>query len=161
MNEKFIIGSTALKHWYSDYPNEPKDIDYVVNIASMWSKEEGVEYLENDILYVNQHKYVKDGYLTVNALYTLKASHLICRDVNWDKHMWQFQWMKKKGCKLDVDLFYQLYEYWKDLYGNKRSDLDMSAEEFFDNTLSNDYSHDWLHTLIQNPPTYTLSLIHI
>jgi len=153
----YIIGSTALRHHYPDFPREPKDLDYLVNIKSMWTKEEGVEYLENDVLwnYLGDDKYVSP-----NLLYTLKMSHVIGWDINWDKHVFDIQFLKKKGCELNRELFYELYDYWNTIHKpNKRSDLDMTAEDFFDNALKSGYSHDWLHTLLNPFPTYNKVLI--
>jgi hypothetical protein len=70
--------------------------------------------------------------------------------------MFDVQFLNKKGCKLNMDLFNDLYKFWNTIHGkDKRSNLDMTANEFFDNAVKCSYSHDWLHTLIQNPPTYT------
>lgn len=157
-----IIGSTAIKYWFPDFKREPKDTDIVTNEDS-WIKdyfqENGrkVELLENPILL----KYHRDFnvYLSPNMLYTLKVSHLFW-DINWDKHLWDATFLKSKGCKLQLDLFYELYDYWNEYHGkNKRSDLKMSAEDFFDNAIKCPYEHDDLHTLIKNPPTFTKILV--
>ena len=155
----FIIGSTAVKYFFPDFPPTPKDVDYIVSDKKMWTNSPGIEYLENDELWWNQEKYsVSDGknnYLLPDILYTLKISHIFW-DINWDKHTWDIVWLQKKVCKLDRDLFYKLYYYWEITHGkNKRSNLKMSAEDFFDNALKSEYSHDWLHTILQEIPTYT------
>lgn len=147
-----LIGSTAIKYWFPDFPREPKDIDYIVGYGEDCSREYfadiKVEYLRNDILCD-----LKSEVLEPNLLYTLKASHLIGWDINFEKHMWDFQFLKKKGCKLDLELFYKLYNYWNQTKDkNKRSDLDMSAEEFFDNAIKT--PHDYYHTLLNPSPTY-------
>lgn len=143
-----LIGSTAIKHWFPDFPREPKDKDFAVNKKTSSDKE--TEYLYNPVLF----NWVKDGICSPNQLYTLKISHLFW-DINWEKHMWDVQWLKEKGCKLNLPLFYELYEFWNEYHGkNKRSKLDMSSEQFFDNAITCPHSHDWLHTLLNNPPTY-------
>ena len=57
-----IIGSSALKHYYSDFPREPKDLDYAVvdeQQSILGNKEyKTVEYLKNPIIL----KYQKEGY---------------------------------------------------------------------------------------------------
>lgn len=148
-----IIGSTAIKHHFSDFNRAPKDLDYAV--SSPIKKENGTEFLINPILCEVQN----EGYLIPDLLYTLKISHLFW-DINWSKHMYDVQFLKSKGCKLNKDLFYKLYDYWGVLHGkNKRSDLKMSSEDFFDNAIKSKYEHDYLHTLIKNPPTFKKILI--
>ncbi len=149
-----LIGSTALKHYFPDFPRKPKDKDYVVDKRMKSGR--SVEYLVNPIIY---ELYEGKDIIGLNDLYTLKISHLFW-DINWSKHMFDVQWMKDKGCQINLDLFYRLYNYWNEYHGkNKRSDLKMSAEDFFDNALKCDYSHDYLHTLLNPVPTYTKILI--
>lgn len=149
-----LIGSSALKHWFPDFPRNPKDTDYLVNIKSMWDNVPGkIEYHENDILWNSD--LVKGKILEPDVLYTLKISHVIGWDIFWEKHMFDIQFLNKKGCKLNKELFYKLYEYWNKIHGiNKRSDLEMSANEFFNNAVKCEYEHDWLHTLLNPSPTF-------
>lgn len=145
-----IIGSTAIKYWFPDFPRNPKDIDIVKNskFNDYFSLDLKREYLENPILL----KYCKNqDFLDVNSLYTLKISHSFwdLKNGSWEKHMWDLQWLKEKGCKFIPELFYKLYEYWNTIHGvNKRSKLDMSAEEFFDNVVNFPIEHDELHELL-------------
>lgn len=152
MNNKILIGSAAIKHWFSDFTREPKDIDYIGK-KPKWTPNLGdkkVEYLKNVIFDNYEHSIILP-----NDLLTLKMSHLFW-DVNWDKHMYDVQFLLKKGCKLDIDLFYKLYDYWNTIHTpNTRSKLDMSASDFFDNAIKCEYNHDFLHTLLITPPTYT------
>ena len=142
-----LIGSKAIKHHFPDFPRDPKDEDYAVTTKTHNSTIE-CEYLINPIIGG------LEGIADPNTLYTLKISHLVGWDINWDKHMFDVQFLKKKGCTIDKDLFYRLYDYWNTLHiPNKRSDLDMSAEEFFDNALKT--PHDYYHTLLNPVPTYT------
>jgi len=154
-----LIGSKAIKHWFPDFPREPKDTDYVFEDNTKGFHLKGipgkVEYLWNPILF----KYNKGEICTPDNLYTLKMSHLFW-NVNFDKHEWDATWLRRKGCKLNKELFDKLYTFSNVLHGeNKRSDLKMSAVDFFDNALKCEYSHDWLHTLLQPTPTYTKVLI--
>ncbi len=153
----FLIGSTAIRHWFPDFPREPKDVDYAVKDKMKSGRD--TEFLLNpvfcDFVWYRHMFDSTSGLPTPDELYTLKVSHLFW-DINWEKHMWDVQWLKKRGCSLIPSLFFRLYEYWNTVHEpNKRSKLDMSADEFFDNAVSCPYDHDWLHTLIQNPPTYT------
>ena len=145
-----IIGSTALKHWFPDFPRNPKDLDV---IGTKYASEEKIEFLKNPVL-LNYCSY--RGFLEPNDLYTLKMSHAVGWNINWDKHVFDIQFLKKKGCVINKELFNLLYNYWGDLHGiNKRSDLDMSSEDFFNNALKLEHFHDFLHTLINEVPTFT------
>src|SRR6188768_1330935 len=101
-----LIGSHAIKHWFPDFKRIPKDIDYVV-LKERKNSIKGVEYLVNPILI----EYYKEEIAEPNTLYTLKMSHIFW-DINWSKHLYDLQFLKDKGCILDKELFYKLYEYW-------------------------------------------------
>ena len=87
-------------------------------------------------------------------------SHLFF-DNRWDKHMWDVQFLLGKGCKYNVDIMMELYEYWKPSYPrHRRSDLDMDKEQFFTNAINYDENeHDYLHTLINPEPLYQKILV--
>lgn len=140
-----LIGSSAIKHHFPDFRRVPKDVDYAVS-TKMESKK-GLEYLYNPII-GNE-----DGIASPNLIYTLKISHVIGWDIKWERHMFDIQFLKQKGCKIDMNLFNKLYEFWNIHHGhNRRSDLDMSAEDFFNNALKT--PHDYFHTLLNPSPTY-------
>ncbi len=163
-----IIGSSAILHWFPDFPRKPKDIDI---IKGMYIKEYNsnikIEWLENKVL---QNYFTKPIEIcTPNELYTLKISHIFWKLENnsWDKHMWDIQWLKDKSCKLIPELFKTLYDYWNTIHGkNKRSNLEMSGKDFFDNAIKFPIEHDYLHELLikheyfkgQEKPTYSLIL---
>lgn len=148
-----IIGSTAIKHWYKDFKREPKDLD----IATLGKSGRfgNVEFLENPVLL----KCYSGDYLEPNGLATLKASHLMW-NINWDKHQYDLQFLLKKGCVIDSNVFKLLYEYWnKALWVNKRSNLSMSKDEFFDNAINyDDNEHDSMHEIINPYPIYKMIL---
>jgi hypothetical protein len=158
-----ITGSSSIKFWFPDFPRGPKDLDIVVRNKNEEVSVESdlrVEKLENPVLldYLDEIEY-KETYLSPDILYTLKLSHMFW-DLNWEKHNWDQIWLQKKGCQINMELFYRLYDYWNEFHGkNKRSDLKMSAEDFFDNALKCEYNHDDLHTILNPIPTYTKVLI--
>lgn len=156
-----LIGSRAIKHWFPDFPREPKDTDYAVLETPKCTPSEEmvgkVEYLINPVIGVMK------GVALPDVLYTLKMSHLFW-DVNWEKHLWDLHFLKKKGCGLNRPLFDKLYHYFNELHGkNKRSDLKMTASDFFNNALTFPIEHDELHKILithpyfegQLQPTYT------
>lgn len=154
-----IIGSSAIKHWYPEFPREPKDIDVVIEGDTLRSYEhgQGVEFLVNPVILERYaHRFTYTNYLEPDDILTLKASHLVY-DINWEKHMYDVQWLLKKGHKVNHLLFWKLYLYWETVHGkNKRSDLKMSKEDFFDNNVNyNESEHDITHTYLNPVPIYT------
>ena len=156
--DKILIGSKAIKHWYSDFSREPKDIDYAVLNNDVYKTVKGIEYLPNPIL-IDLYQGSNKSVLEPNHLLTLKASHL-CWNINWAKHMYDVQFLLKKGHVIDKDLFFNLYHFWNKYHSkNKRSDLKMTKEEFFTNAINYDTcEHDDLHKIINPVPMYTLVL---
>ena len=97
-----IIGSTAIKHYFPDFPREPKDLDFAVMPGEKFEKKGGVEYLENSVI----HKYQDQGYLKPELMISLKASHMFW-DNNWDKHLFDIQFLLKKGYKTYLSTHYK------------------------------------------------------
>jgi hypothetical protein len=141
-----LIGSKAAKHWFPDFPREGKDTDYAVDTPMAGNK--NLEYIVIPPIVV-----LSEEIATPDTLYTLKASHLFW-DVLWEKHVFDLLWLQGKGCRINEPLFWELYNFWISVRGAlKRSDLSMSASDFFNNAL-NTYDHDALHELINPYPTY-------
>ena len=159
--KKVLIGSSAIKHYYPDFPRTPKDIDYAV--STKMDRDGKIEYLYNPIIVdevINKHpaQILLDGdYLpTLNDLLTLKASHL-CWDINWEKHLFDACFLIKKGAKINKELFHKLFDFWESYHGKRKSsDLSMTADDFFDNAINgkDGLDHDFMHTLIKDIPTY-------
>lgn len=121
-----VIGSTAIKHHFPDFNREPKDLDLITFEFTDYSRFkplcEKVEYLKNKIIsdrYYNKEEFEKDPFkqyiISPNDLLTLKVSH-ICWDIDCIKHLWDIQFLLKKGCKIDYELFKKLFEYWNTYY---------------------------------------------
>lgn len=164
---RILIGSGAIKWWYPDFPREPKDTDYIITNQTYNTKvnivgDNKTELLLNPIIWnlykdkFNKEAAISTIVLSPEHLLTLKASHL-CWDLNWEKHMYDTQWLLKKGLKIDLELFWQLYNYWNEYHSqNKRSDLKMSKNEFFTNAINYDtLEHDEMHKILNPIPIYT------
>ena len=147
-----IIGSTALKHHFPDFNREPKDLDLIVEDSSIYPKSREIEYLENPVLL----KYECCGYITPNMLLSLKISHMFW-DFNWNKHLYDIQFLLKKGCTYDLKIINEFIEYWKEVKPKiRRSDLVLNKEDFFTNAVNEDTDqHDFLHTILADIPAYT------
>lgn len=159
-----IIGSSAIKHWFPDFLREPKDIDiihYGLSSEDQWSMQ---KFFSKQLEFSNwgdfkpfpETHYPDNIYLEPSLLLTLKASHL-CWNINWEKHMFDVQFLLKKGCKIQLELFWELYNHWNVYHSkNKRSDLKMSKNEFFTNAVNYDVlEHDDLHKILNPVPIYT------
>ena len=147
-----IIGSTALKHHYPDFKREPKDLDIAIPTEKGYRNMKGIEYLYNPIIFEYQY----EGYLRPELLLSLKISHLFW-NTNWEKHIFDIQFLLNKGIKYDLNLINKLIEFWK-VYLPKirRSNLVLSKEEFFTNGVNEDTEqHDYIHTILNPIPTYT------
>lgn len=152
MNE-LIIGSSAIKYYYPDFKREPKDIDIAVLNQR---KREGIkEYLVNPVIL----KYQNDGYLDPNLLLSLKISHLFW-NINWEKHLFDVQFLLSKNCTYNIDLIIELRSFWDSFLPKiRRSNLEMNKEDFFKNKVNETTDqHDYLHTLLADIPAYTLLL---
>jgi len=153
-----IIGSHAMRHHFPDFPRDPKDLDIAVEDSQEFKSSKGLEYLHNPLLF----KWVPEGskYISSDLLLSLKMSHLFF-DINWDKHMWDVQFLLKKGCQYNMDIIEELYTFWKEFHPrHRRSNLNMSKEDFFTNNINyNDGEHDNLHTFINPDPLYKRILV--
>lgn len=165
LTNALIIGSTAMKYWYPEFKRNPKDLDLAVESKGELKNGDGVEYLPNPILFKEKwkkywHK-AEDGknYLTPQGLLNLKVSHLRW-DINFDKHLFDQNFLRQKGLETDYEFVRELVEFWDEhLPTVRRSKLDMSKEDFFTNAVNYDHlEHDQIHLLIDPIPMYTLLL---
>lgn len=145
-----IIGSTAIKHWYPDFNREPNDLDIVVHQKQKNTK--GIEYHLNPVLLQVE----KEKYITPNNMLTLKVSHLFW-DNNWEKHIWDVQFLLQKGAVFNYSLYRRFREYWEQVLPKvRRSNLEMTKEDFFTNSVNEDIDeHDNLHYLLSSEPMFT------
>lgn len=121
-----LIGSSAIKHWFPDFPREPKDIDYATSTESN-SYQQGVEHLYNPIL----HKHFSENILNPSALLTLKMSHLFWEH-GFQKHLWDVNFLLSKGFKYDEDLLTELRVFFEEYLPKvRRSKLEMTKFEKF------------------------------
>lgn len=147
---KILIGSHALNK-YIENGRVPKDTDYAVDDAKAKSSEPGVEYLYNPVLF----EYETSDVISASNLLNLKISHLFF-DINWEKHMWDVQSLLKKGYELNPDQIQHFFSFFEEhLPKVRRSDLEMTKEDFFTNSVNYDVcEHDELHALLADTPAY-------
>lgn len=133
MKDKIIIGSTAIKHHFPEFPREPSDLDYAVKSKKGFKTSKAIEYLENPILFAHTTNEI----LNPDELLTLKMSH-ICYDIKWDKHMFDIHFLIDNGAQKIESLYNDLVKYWEEYHPyNRRSDLTLEKDDFFDNNINN------------------------
>lgn len=153
--KQILIGSECLNYWYPDFPRIPKDIDYAVDEECKSGF--GVEYLYNPVLF-KYTSFAEDMSVTTleaGLLLSLKISHLFW-NINWDKHMWDVQFLLSKGCQYNLEYIKEQIEFWnKYLPKVHRSDLKMTKDSFFNNAVNKDTDeHDLLHAKLVDYPAY-------
>lgn len=144
---KILIGSHAIKHWFSDFPREPKDIDY---ICPEPSKEKGVEHHWNKS-FECFYDIFNDAKMNVASpwfLYTLKVSHSFF-DVHWGKTLRDIVFLQSKGYNAcDEEMFVSFYAEWELKHGKKRAFLAEKNEDFFKTNVKRKYVHDSIHEAV-------------
>lgn len=151
-----ITGSTAIKHWIPSF-RSPTDKDVIVPLGTITSK--GIDAIQLPLDIIKQIPN-KDGYLTMDALVTLKMSHMGW-DIKWNKHKKDVIFLKKNGANVIPELYNDLVTFWKTEHQNKPYlSLYKTKAEFFDDYVPHVYDHDYLHELIAHPnvPIYTKCL---
>jgi hypothetical protein len=150
--KELLIGSMAIRESFPDFPRQPKDIDFAISEDKGRRENTNIEYLYNPVIF----KYQDYGTLKPDLLLSLKISHLFW-DINWEKHLFDVQFLLSKGCKYNLNLISELRSFWEShLPKIRRSRLSMSKDSFFKNAVNEDTEqHDYLHTLLNPIPMYT------
>lgn len=143
-----IIGSTAAYHWFPD-ARKPFDIDLLTpaKISTSDSKECFVDSqwheVAEEIIKVNTDPVFADP----DILFTLKVSHAHW-NVKWDKTMYDIEFLKRKGAKLNYRLYHMLVKVWETVHGAKRVNMNQPMSEFFKDAVQREYDHERLHELV-------------
>lgn len=143
-----IIGSTATYHWFPDY-RQPKDID-ILTPAEIRTSNSQICFVDAQwhdaaefLIEQNKDKVFADP----DTLFTLKVSHAHW-NVKWDKTMWDIEFLKRKGCKLNTELYKKLFPVWVQVHGKKHVNMNQPMTEFFKDAVQREYDHEWLHELV-------------
>ena len=90
-----------------------------------------------------------DKKLYQNVYFTLKASHVYFHRQHFEKTIFDLYLMSSEGCVIIEPLFYELYEFWVQKFGEPwRPDFTKTSEEFFNDAVSRENVHDELHQLV-------------
>jgi len=140
-NIHLIYGSQAMKHWFKD-SREPRDLDIIEN-QNRESSRRVQYYWTPAFKYLTENNKDK-AYVDADLLYTIKVSHAAW-DVNWEKTMKDIEFMKSKGCSLNMDFYNLLYKDWELIHGKKKVKMNVQNEDFFKGNIKRRYDHEWLH----------------
>jgi hypothetical protein len=140
-----IIGSVAAKHHFPDF-RDPGDIDVLTPAK--------IECLNPtkclvDTSWHNAAQYMMDintckTFLDKDLLYTLKVSHA-SYNIKWKKTMFDINFFKQKGCKLNYKVLRDLENVWLEIHGKKPINLNQKVDDFFTDKVDRIYNHEWLH----------------
>ena len=140
-----LIGSTAIKYHFPDFPREPQDVDYF-SPKKLIGPDGGkkVETFWHEDLQGAFSGIIADP----DELYTIKVSHAFweLKNGTWSKHMMDVLFLQSKGAKLIPELYKILYKVWEDTHGKKKVNLEADPETFFnDKIVKRVYDHDSIH----------------
>ena len=153
LNQSFkrvLVGSGAAKHWLPNF-RSPGDRDFFQNYPS--DGRDDVTVLSDEIIDLIPHE---NGVATLDALYTIKCSHLGW-DILWNKHRRDATLFKDKGAVFIDTLYEALKAHWEEEHGKKDYlSLYKTKDAFFNDYVTYTYDHDYLHKLVAhpNPPMY-------
>lgn len=144
-----IIGSTAMHHWFDD-ARLPKDLDILTpaKITSTNVVECAVDSswheLAEEIISSSKDPVFADP----DLLFTLKVSHAHW-DVFFEKTLFDIEFLKKKGAKLNIPLYEKLVKVWEKVHGKKHVNMNQSADTFWNDAVRRDYPHDYVHECVK------------
>ena len=149
-----ITGSTAIRHWFPDFPREPKDRD-------MWSDMVHMPRIDRveDILWDERLMQLFSGtdrychrFATPDEILTIKISHSPweLNNGSWRKHMHDIVWLQDHGAKEIPGWVDVLYPIWEDLHGSKKVQLNQESGAFFTDAVTRIYDHDSLHDTVSH-----------
>lgn len=105
-----------------------------------------LHYIEPIYPFLNDSKYRLQ-----DVLFTLKASHVPWDSIHKEKTFYDLFLMSEEKCKIILDLFYDLNEYWTSSKGEKwRADFTKESSDFFDDAVSRENIHDELHEQVKH-----------
>lgn len=133
-----IFGSTAQKFWFPD-SRSPKDLD----LLQTGARNQDEKYWVPSFNYILENNKNKE-YVDPDFLLTIKLSHSFW-NIHWEKTIFDINFLKEHGCKIDEGLFKLLIKDWAEIHGKKRGTLNKTNEEFFQDAVKRKYDHDFLH----------------
>ena len=148
-----ISGSTAIKQYIPEF-REPKDVDVFCTEDEVFDFRVDKIVIPKDLYDTLPYQNIEGNqYLTLDALYTIKLSHLTWNKNDWQKHKSDVLVLKTKyNCNLIINLYCDFVNFWsKDTQNKNFLNLKQSKEDFFTDNVTYTYDHDYLHELVSYP----------
>jgi len=144
--KRLIMGSVAMRHWFPDFPREPKDIDYISTDNIQTRAEEHLWEPEFQWFLDNNED---DAYLDVDHLLLLKTSHLGW-DIKWEKHVSDVEFLKRKGYSVTNEKQYNiLVKAFTRKHGKQWASLKgKDSTTIFEDAVKRKYVHDTIHDAV-------------
>lgn len=155
-----IVGSTAIRYHFPDFPREPGDVDV---FSPSDNPTFGVDIANGKRLDIFWDPRLDNWYwmgpqvipgkatrplliATIDELYTIKVSHAAW-DVHgtWGKHMHDIVFLRDRGAQFIRPLYDILFAIWKDTHGKKQTNLNQTKDDFFSDAVTRIYDHDSIH----------------
>jgi hypothetical protein len=149
-----IIGSTAMYRLFPNEVREPKDLDLFARPYTWEGAAKDQWWVDNnkvnDVFWhpaFEDTRLDRNGFATLNELYTIKVSHAYweLKNNSWDKHLFDILMLRSKGAKLIPELHKLLYPIWVEKHGTKKMTLAKSSGMFFADAVTRIYDHDSIH----------------
>lgn len=153
-----ISGSQALRYHGIDL-GPVNDLDVIVYKESQLNNYNNPDYF---ILpkKIYDSLYNKTGYIYPEDILTIKMSHLSW-DIKWEKTLRHINLLVNMGYSHNPELYKLLKAHWEQVHGNKDFlSLGADKDEFFNDFVTYEYDHDYLHELVAYPerPVYEMCL---
>ena len=156
-----VIGSSAIKTHFPEFPREVKDFDAWTESKREWLREDVADTFWDDRLRQWLKPTSIEGKLmrlaTPDELLTIKASHSPWElHGTWRKHMHDIVWLQDHGARFIPELYEILYPIWEDKHGKKPVNLNQDASMFFEDAVKRIYVHDSIHYSVAYTPGHPI-----
>ena len=152
MSQSIVIGSEALKfHGYA--LGRVSDIDLMISLEDVVLKRDSKPKIDCIQIPTEIFEVIPNscGIATLDALYTIKLSHLNQKQ-GWNKHIRDAYFLYCKGTKLVERLYKPLREYFISTIDDKSYlSLKNKSKDFFNDFVDYKYDHDLLHKTLSYP----------
>lgn len=145
MREYVFIGSYAMRKHFENFRNY-SDVDIVCVERPKIHFENKIEYHDDPALLWLLNN-CETEFATPNMLYTIKVSHSFW-DIHWDKTMHDIKFLQQHNCKLIPEFYDILYASWEKKHKEKKVNLNVKNEEFFNEHVAREFNHDFLHNAL-------------
>ncbi len=150
-----IVGSQAARHYYPEFPREPRDVDTWSDYSSSnFIDDEGIKHENKDVSeypnlldFLYEAVSLRDEYLDPTLQLTLKISHIFW-NVHFEKNIRDIIFFQQKGLKANAYYVQAMKKDWEIIHGKKKGSLNKCNEDFFRDNVKRTYVHDSIHQAV-------------